>query len=130
MERARVSCVPVPRARKILVVDDDADLREAVATCVEELGVEVVQARDGQEGLERLADGTALPSAILLDMVMPRLDGRRFLDALRQEPRLSSIPVITMTGGAQPPAAPPVATRFQKPFDVEELARILVSLCE
>ncbi len=117
-------------SRKVLVVDDDADLRDAVGICIAALGVDVVEARDGEEALERLRDGTALPSAILLDMLMPRLDGRRLLAELRAEPRLAGIPVITMTGGADPPAEPPVASRLHKPFDVEELARILVSLCE
>jgi two-component system, chemotaxis family, chemotaxis protein CheY len=128
---AQVSCRPVgSRTRKILVVDDDADLRQAVASCVADLGVEVVEASDGREGLERLGDGTPLPGAILLDLVMPRLDGRGFLEAVRREPQLAAIPVITMTGSGDALAGPPITGRLEKPFDVEELARILVSLCE
>jgi CheY-like chemotaxis protein len=116
-----------PSAKRILVVDDDRDLRQEIASIISDLGVEVMQAGDGIEGLERLAAGP-LPSAILLDMRMPRLDGRGFLAALRDEPALSEIPVVTMTGGPDPLCDGEVASRLQKPFDLEELAHILVSL--
>ncbi len=115
---------------KILVVDDDDDLRASVASCIAELGGEAEQARDGAEGLQRLLADGPLPGAILLDMKMPNLDGAGFLAAMRERPRLAGIPVITMTGGSSPEKEPPVASRLGKPFDVEELARILVSLCE
>lgn len=111
------------------MVEDDAELREAVVLRLEELGVEVVPACDGVEGLERLAEGP-LPGAILLDMRMPRLDGQGFLDALRGDRRTAHIPVITMTGGPDPAPDPRVEARLHKPFDVEDLARILASLCE
>ncbi len=120
----------VPLRSKILVVEDDDDLREAVAASIAELDVDVEQARDGLEGLERLADGASPPSAILLDMRMPRLDGAGFLAAMRSQPHLAHIPVITMTGGQAPAPDPLIASRLNKPFDIEELARILVSLCE
>ena len=112
---------------KILVVEDDDDLREAIVASIAELGAEVESARDGVEGLERLAVGK-VPSAILLDIRMPRLDGQGFLEVLRAEPRLANIPVITMSGGPTPPPVPPVTSRVYKPFDVDEVARILVSL--
>jgi two-component system, chemotaxis family, chemotaxis protein CheY len=119
----------VPDIRKrILVVEDDGDLREELAAVMCGLGVDVLQARDGMEGLEHLASGP-LPGAILLDMWMPRLDGRGFLAALQGEPALAHIPVVTMTGGSDPLAAGHVASQLHKPFDVEELARIMVSLC-
>ena len=116
----------LPSAKRILVVDDDRDLRQEIAAIISDLGVEVMQAGDGIEGLERLAAGP-LPSAILLDMRMPRLDGRGFLAALRDAPALSDIPVVTMTGGPDH-CEGEVASRLQKPFDLEELAHILVSL--
>ncbi len=120
----------VPLRSKILVVEDDDDLREAVAASIAQFGVDVEQARDGLEGLERLAGGVSPPSAILLDMLMPRLDGAGFLAAMRAQPHLAHIPVITMTGGQAPAPEPPITSRLDKPFDIDELARILVSLCE
>ncbi len=118
------------RSKTILVIEDDPDLREAVASSIADLGVAVVQACDGVDALERLAEAKRPPDAILLDMRMPRLDGPGFLAALRGEAHLAHIPVITMTGGCDPVPEPPIASRLHKPFDVEELARILVSLCE
>ena len=119
----------MPLRSKILVVEDDDDLREAVAASIAQFDVDVEQARDGLEGLERLANASP-PSAILLDMRMPRLDGAGFLAAMRSQPHLANIPVITMTGGQAPAPDPLIASRLNKPFDIEELARILVSLCE
>jgi len=69
---------------KILVVEDDDELREAIVASIAELGAEVESARDGVEGLERLAEGDA-PSAILLDIRMPRKNGMEVLRALHQE---------------------------------------------
>ena len=63
-------------------------------------------------------------------MWMPRLDGPGFLAALREEPTLAHIPVVTMTGGPDPLQEGGVASQLHKPFDLEELAHILVSLCE
>jgi two-component system chemotaxis response regulator CheY len=115
-------------AKRILVVEGDCGLREEIAAFITDLGVEVLQARDGLEGLEQLAKRPP-PAAILLDMWMPRLDGHGFLEALRGEPELAEIPVVTMTGGPDPISNDCVASRLHKPFDVEELARIMVSLC-
>lgn len=116
-------------AKRILVVEDDCDLREEIAAVISDLGVEVMQAADGVEGLERLASGPP-PSAILLDMWMPRLDGPGFLAALREAPALAEIPVVTMTGGEDPVTGHEIASRLHKPVDIEELAHLLVSLCE
>lgn len=123
-------CVPA-HARKVLVVDDDAKLRREVASRISDLGVEVVEARDGGEGLARLSDGTPLPGAILLDVVAPPPPGgSSFLQALRGEPRLCRIPVLSVSRGQEASAPPPAAARDPAPFDVEEVAQILVSLCD
>jgi CheY-like chemotaxis protein len=116
-------------AKRVLIVEDDETIREAIALSLEQLGVEPIQAGDGIEGLARLADGPP-PQAILLDLCMPRLDGRGFLAAMRQDPALADIPVVSMTAATQ--AAAPAGTEghLTKPFEFDELARILASLCE
>jgi CheY-like chemotaxis protein len=117
--------------KTILLVEDDGVLREEIASVISHLGVRVLQAADGVEGLAHLASGS-VPAAILLDMKMPRLDGGGFLAALRDEPAFAAcaeVPVVTMTGDGEAQAADGVASQLRKPFDVDELARILVSLC-
>lgn len=116
-------------AKRVLIVEDDPEVREAIAMSLEGLGVESIQAGDGVEGLARLADGPP-PHAILLDLCMPRLDGTGFLAAMREDPSLADIPVVSMTASTQ--AAIPAGTEghLHKPFDFEDLARILASLCE
>jgi len=114
--------------RRILIIDDDAAMREALEEVLVELGVEVVAAADGLEGLARLRSGARF-SAALVDMKMPRLDGEGFLRAVRADPLLQDLPVVTMTGDdAEPPLD--VSAWLHKPFDLDALARILASLCE
>jgi CheY-like chemotaxis protein len=117
------------RAKRVLIVEDDAMIREAIAMSLEELGVEAIQAGDGLEGLARLAAG-ADPQAILLDLCMPRLDGNGFLAALRGDPAYADIPVISMTASTQTEIPSRTEGHLQKPFDFEDLAQILASLCE
>lgn len=114
-------------SKRVLVVEDDREIREAIACCLEDLGVEAVRAEDGLEALARLSEGPA-PQAILLDLCMPRLDGHGFLREMRQKPEYAHIPVISMTA-ATDAALPPSNAHLPKPFDYDELAQILASLC-
>lgn len=116
-------------AKRVLIVEDDAQVREAIAMSLEGLGVEAIHAGDGFEGLAQLAAGAA-PQAILLDLCMPRMDGSQFLAALRQNPSYSDIPVISMTASTQIELPARTEGHLQKPFDFQDLARILASLCE
>jgi CheY-like chemotaxis protein len=109
-------------------VEDEADLRDSLAEALGESGVDVAVACDGLDALERLRAGL-VPSVILADLKMPRLGGEAFVAAIREEPRWSDIPVITMTAGIDEPATP-VAAHLEKPFDFGDLLAIIVSLCE
>jgi CheY-like chemotaxis protein len=82
--------------RPVLVVDDDEDIREVVAMTLETTGYRVEVARDGLDAMERLSAGLR-PSLILLDMMMPRMDGEGFLIALRRDPDLAGIPVVLLS---------------------------------
>jgi CheY-like chemotaxis protein len=111
---------------RVLIVEDDACIREALAECVASLGVEVVTSEDGKAGLERLRAGR-LPDAILLDLRMPRLDGNGFLRALRANAATAAIPVVAMSAWGEAPHGP-VHAFLEKPFDLDELAKILTRL--
>ena len=81
----------------ILVIDDDSDIRDILGLVLGAEGYEVETAVDGVAGLDRLRAGPR-PSLILLDMMMPRLDGEGFLEAMRRDPSTAGIPVVILTG--------------------------------
>jgi signal transduction histidine kinase len=81
---------------RILIIDDDAMVREMIATALEQAGMEPVQAPDGQQGVQ-VAISTQ-PDLILCDVQMPRLDGYATLAQLRKNPSTATIPFIFLTG--------------------------------
>ena len=80
----------------ILVVDDFALARESVAKLLEYEGFTALKAKDGKEGLALV--NAAAPDLVLLDLVMPGMDGVALLKALRRDPQWKDLPVIVLTG--------------------------------
>ncbi len=117
------------RCRRILIVEDDEGVRAALAEAMAEVGAEVVVAEDGLDALEKLRAGPS-PAVILLDLCLPRLGGDAFLRELRSDPRHDHVPVITMTAGAGRADGKEVVARLHKPFDVEDLREIVMSLLD
>ncbi len=114
------------RAR-VLVVEDEHELRELVAHWLETKGYHVVEAADGHDAVELLEAGLR-PDVILLDLTMPRMDGRAFLEWLRAQPDHQGRPVIVASAYLED-APPPGADRtFPKPFRPDLLERELARL--
>lgn len=89
-------------AALILVVDDDDDFR---LTCIEALmaaGYRASGATHGRDALTMLQSGGELPGVIILDLMMPEMDGYAFHEAQQRDPRLAAIPVLVMTAGGHP----------------------------
>lgn len=85
--------------RRVLVIDDEADVKAVVCGCLEDIGGwEVISARSGQEGLEKAQSDN--PDAIVLDVMMPEMDGLEFLKRLKTNPKTSQIPVVLLTAKA------------------------------
>lgn len=82
-------------ATQVLVIDDEEDYRIIIADVLKTEGFEVRLARDGEEGLRMLKE--ARPEVILVDWMMPRMDGEKFCRAMRAEPGLKDIPVLMLT---------------------------------
>ena len=80
---------------KILIVDDDPDLVEAVSIILESKGYEVAAAYDGEEGLQKVK--TERPDLIVLDVMMPGKDGYTVCKELKGDPASASIPVLLLT---------------------------------
>ena len=83
-------------AREVLVVDDDVDCLEALRLLLEDEGYQVRVARHGQEALDYFHHG-GRPAVVILDLLMPVMDGLEFLRRRREDPVLSSTPVIVLT---------------------------------
>lgn len=106
----------------ILVVDDDPGIQEFLQLALEAEGYEVVIAEDGKDALEKLADVT--PDLILLDLMMPRVDGYTFARAIQQQEQRPAIPFVVFTADAQAKekAALLAADAYLvKPFDLIDL---------
>ena len=115
--------------KRVLIVEDDAEIRSALASAFEDEGVRALVASDGRDALCKLHDG-APPSVILLDLRLPRIGGEAFLSEMRADPRFQNVPVITMTAGAERTNGHDVHAHVQKPFDLDDLLRIVMSLFE
>jgi CheY-like chemotaxis protein len=85
--------------KRILVVDDEADVRDYLRMALEDAGFEVETATDGFDALQKL--GQFEPDLISLDLVMPRHSGARFYHDLQKNKRLARIPVLVVTGHAR-----------------------------
>jgi CheY-like chemotaxis protein len=116
---------------RILIVEDDASVREALAVFLEGEGYSVVEAGDGAEALTRLQ--TSEPVAlILLDLMMPVMNGWEFRDAQARDPRLASIPVVVITAdnsAVHQAARAGVAGCLLKPLEFPELLSYVGRYC-
>lgn len=112
---------------RVLVVEDDHDLRELIARWLESRSYHVTEAADGRDAVELLEAGLA-PDVILLDLTMPRMSGREFLDWLRATPKHRTRRVIVASGYLEDDAALDVDRVFQKPFRPDLLERELARL--
>jgi CheY-like chemotaxis protein len=87
------------RPKRVLIVDDEADVREYLQAALEDAGFEVETACDGLEALEAVR--RSVPDLISLDLVMPHHSGARFYHDLQKDKELSTIPVLIVTGHAR-----------------------------
>jgi len=84
---------------KILVVEDDKFLRELIARKLREEDYEVSEAVDGEEGVKKIQE--EIPDLILLDLILPGIDGFEVLSKIKEDPQLSQIPVIILSNLGQ-----------------------------
>ncbi len=100
----------------VLVVDDDDDIRDALSVVLGSEGYQVVCAMHGADALERLRE--CRPALIILDQMMPVMDGAAFIAAKNLDPSISKIPVLAITASTQPQVEG--ATAFmRKPVDLD-----------
>ena len=126
--------------KKILVIDDDADLVTYLTTLLQDNGYDTVSARNGSEGMEKVR--SERPDLITLDISMPEESGVRFYRDLKEDPDLAGIPVVIVTAvtgyGGKPEEfqkfissrrkIPPPEGFVPKPIDRDELLKGVSSL--
>jgi CheY-like chemotaxis protein len=113
----------------VLVVDDEFGIAELVEMALEDEGHRVVAAVNGRQWLERLAE--AAPDLVLLDYMMPIMDGPGMLRAMRADPALRAVPVVLMTSLDEATARRECegsAAFLRKPFRIELLLRTVAAV--
>lgn len=118
-------------AAPVLVIDDDDALRTSLQELLELDGFVVVTARNGREALDMLNSGE-LPALILLDFMMPVMNGTQFLALRQRDPRLRKIPVVILSAWTRewPGQAMGVEHVLSKPIDPERLLELMNRYCE
>ena len=117
---------------RVLVVDDDFNIRETVNEVLVDAGYAVTEAGNGAEAMQALRQGLA-PCVILLDLMMPVMDGWEFRTAQLQEAALANIPVIVLTadGSSRRKAASIVGVEsLEKPVRLEQLLSAVSRHCK
>jgi two-component system response regulator CpxR len=108
----------------VMVVDDDAAIRETLRELLEQEGYEVLSAENGKEALEMLERSNPLPGVLLLDLMMPVMSGWEVLEALQASPRLGAMPVVVVSAmGA------PCSLFLQKPVKLARLLEVVGQYC-
>ncbi len=115
----------------VLIVEDDTDIRDALCQILEEEGYRVLGLSHGRDALDYLRENPA-PQLLLLDLMMPVMNGWEFREQQLQDPRLSSIPVVIISadGGARREAASFRAQGFLlKPVELDDLLATVARFC-
>ena len=118
--------------KKILLVEDDQDIRETLIELLEGEGYEVLFAENGQVGLDKLSESSSLPNLILLDLMMPVKDGFQFCAEKDANPKIAHLPVIIMSadGHIRENQQRVNATAYlKKPLDIYEIINVLEKYC-
>jgi CheY-like chemotaxis protein len=113
----------------VMVVDDDDDIRETLAGLLEDEGYTVVAYASGQDALTALQQG-ARPRVILLDLMMPVMDGSEFRREQLADPALADIPVILITAaGLERVSRSEYSEVLRKPLKVDKVLEVVAGFC-
>jgi len=116
----------------ILVVDDDAGIRQLLTVFLEHNGYHAMSVPNGLEALTYLHNSVDLPQLILLDLMMPVMDGAEFRRAQHEDPRLAPIAVVVMSAAENIQAQAPTLTAdayIPKPIDFDVLLPLVEQYC-
>jgi CheY-like chemotaxis protein len=114
-------------AKEICIVEDDPDIRDVLASLFEMEGYAVETAANGREALDLLHRKNTLPCVVLLDLMMPVMNGWEFIDEARRNYSNSSLPIVIMSAIAEQarPLASQVSGFVKKPTDISTLLNLV-----
>lgn len=116
--------------KPVLIVEDDDDIREILIEALQLEGYPLLVAVNGADGLRALRSAPVPPGLVLLDLMMPVLDGAGFLAALTEaERRRFPVLLITAAGPARTDVLPATAGLLKKPFDLDNLLELVSRYC-
>jgi two-component system chemotaxis response regulator CheY len=123
---------PASSRRVVLVVEDDPDALDAITTILEDAGYDVLRAANGSEALRQLADHEGRCDLILLDLLMPVMNGWDFRRKQKDTPAFAGIPVLLMSAGAHLATVSGelnAAGTVTKPVEVDDLLAVVQRHC-
>jgi CheY-like chemotaxis protein len=118
--------------KTIAVIEDDTAIRDAIAEALEDEGYDVIAADHGQDAFDQLNRRSEAPCVILLDLMMPVMDGWKFRDQQKQHPTLGAVPVIILTADAKAQDkvnALGAQGHMGKPVDLDRLLETVHQYC-
>ena len=117
---------PAAAPATVLIVEDDVDVREVYREVLEDAGYDAVAAPNGKAALDWLRAAPALPSVIVLDVMMPVMNGHEFRAEISRDEAMRDVPVIVVTAHREEHAIDCVA-RLHKPVSLDDLLSTVAS---
>ncbi len=114
--------------RCVLVVEDDHDIRESIVEMLKFEGYEVDSATNGKEALDKI-NNFSKPCLVLLDMMMPIMNGREFLDHVMKSADLAPIPIIVVSAVADKVNTQGAQGYIKKPVDIDAVLKVVSQHC-
>jgi CheY-like chemotaxis protein len=118
----------MPKCSTILVVEDDEGIRSSLQLMLEYSGYKVETAANGKQGLERLSS-IEQPCLILLDLMMPVMDGWAFAEVMKKDMTLATIPIVVVTAFADKAESIGASRIVKKPVEMDTLLRFVQEYC-
>ena len=116
-----------PHSRSVLLVEDDQDVRASLGEFLADEGYEVETAGNGQEALQRLSKHR--PGLVLLDLMMPVMNGWEFLEKRNEDKDLAQVPVLVLSAVPGKPYVPGALACLKKPIDLQRLMDFVELYC-
>jgi CheY-like chemotaxis protein len=113
----------------VLLAEDDEDLREAMVDTLNDAGYSVEAVGNGRDALEWLEDNLAPPRVILLDLMMPVMDGWQFLDERQKNPKIAAVPVVVLSANGDFTRESDTIGFMRKPVAVKALLALIARHC-